>query len=293
MPHRRIQASESHRKAPSGRRAVIGLMRAAIRYFGNPEWSAAYEQGFLILSAGADHLYAIEDVPTDVADELAALWERHADLARLSSGAARLAPQLLNVGALLRETACGPPAQVAVVFSGRTNDSLLAALAAEAKNQRRWSLATASEAELTLLIRTGGRLVETSDGLDYPVAGPHLLLDVAYHHTVSLGPLVFPGETACLACLAGRIGQYWGDPPPPATPAIQGETRLIAALAALELDKIAAGDYALVNSTVALDLRRYDVKRHALYKLPWCPVCADRRRGEVVGPIELPWTAAA
>ena len=268
-------------------------MTSALRYLGNPEWSASHEQGLLILSGGADHLYAVEDVPAQVADELAALWEGPADPARLSPGAARLVPQLLNVGALLREVATRPPTRVAVVFSGYADDSLLDALAAEARTRRRWALASQSESELTLVVRTGGRLADTSDGVDHPVAGTHLLLDVAFHHTISLGPLVFPGETACLACLAGRIGQYWADPAPPAKPAIQRETRLIAAVAALELDKIAVGDYRLVNATVALDLGRYDVRRHALYKLPWCPVCADQRRGETIGPIELPGRAAA
>ena len=280
-------------RASSGRRALIPCVTPALRYLGSPEWSAAHEHGFIILSGGADHLYAIEDVAPEVADELAALWESPADPARLSTGAARLAPQLLNVGALRREVASGPPARVAVVFSSYADDSLLDALTAEARTQRRWALAGDSESELTLVVRTGGRLADTSDGIDHPVAGTHLLLDVAFHHTISLGPLVFPGETACLACLAGRIGQYWADPAPPAKPAIQRETRLIAAVAALELDKIAVGDYGLVNATVALDLRRYDVRRHALYKLPWCPVCADDRRGETIGPIELPWTAAA
>jgi bacteriocin biosynthesis cyclodehydratase domain-containing protein len=263
------------------------------RYFGNREWSASYEQGFLILSGGADHLYAIEDVSPEIAAELAAIWERPADPAGLSRRAAQLAPQLLNLGALLREIPSGPPDRVAVAFSGNANDTLLAALAAEAKSERRWALADSAEAELTLVVRTGGRLVEFSDGTNHPVAGPHLLLDVAYHHTVSLGPLVFPGETACLACLAGRIAQYWSDAEPPETPAIQRDARLIAALTAIELDKIAASDYGLVNATVTLDFRRYEVKRHALYKLPWCPVCADWDRGETVGPIDLPWTAAA
>lgn len=267
-------------------------MASPCRYFGSPAWSAIHEEGFLVLSGGADELYAIEDVARETADELAALWERPADLTQLSSGAARLVPQLLNVGALVRELAPRPPARVAVIFAGRANDALLDALETEADDARRWALAAPAEAELTLLVRTGGHLAETSDGVDHPVAGPHLLLDVAFHHTVSLGPLVFPGETACLACLAGRIGQYWGDPAPPLWPAVQREARFVGGLAALELDKIAAGDYALANATVALDLRRYEIKRYALYKLPWCPVCADDERGEATGPIRLPWATA-
>jgi bacteriocin biosynthesis cyclodehydratase domain-containing protein len=266
---------------------------SALRYFGSPEWSISHEQGFLVLSGGADHVFAIEDVSRSVADELAALWEHPSNLGRLSGGAARIAPQLLEAGALLREAEAGPLTRVGVILAGPRDERLLAAIAGEAESERRWTLADAEQAELTLVIRTGRRLVETSDGTGYPVAGPHLFLDVAFHHTVSLGPLVFPGETACLACLAGRIGQYWSDPAPPAKSAIQRETRLVAALAALELDKIAAGDYGLVNQTVALDLSRYEAKRNALYKLPWCPVCADSGRGEAVGPIELPWTEAA
>jgi bacteriocin biosynthesis cyclodehydratase domain-containing protein len=267
-------------------------VRSAIRYVGNPEWSAAYEQGFLILSGGADHLFGIEDVRPEVADELTALWQQPAESARLSTGAARLAPQLVNVGALRREVAPGPPAEVGLIFSGHADDDLMSALAAEAAGGRRWALADPAKAALTLVVRTGGRLSETSDGIDHPAPGVHLLLDIAFHHTISLGPLVFPGESACLACLAGRVARWWGDPAPPAKPAVQRQTRLIAAIAALELDKIAAGDYGLVNTTVALDLGRYDARRHPLYKLPWCPVCGDQWQ-ENVGRLDLPWAPPA
>jgi bacteriocin biosynthesis cyclodehydratase domain-containing protein len=263
------------------------------RYAGSREWRVTHEDGFLIASGGADELYAIEDVSGETAAELAVLWKRPSGLAELSADAQRLLPQLLNVGAVLRELASGPPSAVAVAFAGRRDHELLDALVVEAAEDRRWRLAEPGDSNLTLFVRTGGRLVETSDGIGHPLSGPHLFLDAAFHHTVSLGPLVFPGETACLACLAGRIGQYWGDAPPPERPTVQRETRLIGALAALELDKIAAGDYGLVNATVAFDLRRYEVKRHALYKLPWCPVCGDRSRGDEIGAIALPWAGAA
>lgn len=263
------------------------------RYVGSREWSVTHEDGFLIASAGADELYAIEDVPEETAAELAALWERPADTARLSAETARLVRQLVNVGAVLRELAAGPPARVAIAFAGHRDQSLVGMLADEARHGRRWGLAEASQADITLLVRTGGRLVETSDGIGHPVAGTHLLLDIAFHHTVSLGPLVFPGETACLACLAGRVAQYWGDPKPPQEPAIQRQTRLIAGLAALELDRITVGDYGLANATVAFDLRRYEMRKHPLYKLPWCPLCGEDDRGERVGPVRLPWARAA
>jgi bacteriocin biosynthesis cyclodehydratase domain-containing protein len=263
------------------------------RYVGSKEWSLTHEDGFLIASAGADELYAIEDVPDETAAELGALWGCPVDPARLSTAAARLVPQLLNIGALLRDIAPAPPTRVAVTFSGHPEGTLTDALTAEAGHERHWALVESADADLILLVRTGGRLVEATHRVGGADAGPHLLLDIAFHHTVSLGPLVFPDETACLSCLAGRVGQYWGDPVPPQRPAIQREARLISALAVLELDKIAAGDYGLVNATVSLDVRRYDAKRHALYKLPWCPTCGDGQRGETVGLVPLPWAPAA
>jgi bacteriocin biosynthesis cyclodehydratase domain-containing protein len=274
-------------------RCNCGMRSDGCRYLGSKEWSVTHEGGFLIASAGADELYAIEDVPDETAAELAALWARPAYPADLSKGAALLVPQLLNIGALVRDVVPGPPRGVAVIFSGPRDEDLVHAFVAEAAEMRGWSLVEPCEAELTLVARTGGRLVEISDRVSDRLAGPHLLLDVAYNHCISLGPLVFLGETACLACLAGRIGQYWGDPVPPERPAIQRNARLIAGLAALELERAAAGDYSLVNTTVAFDLRRYEVVRHPLYKLPWCPVCGEHDRGQRVGLIPLPWARAA
>src|SRR5919198_1421400 len=144
----------------------------------------------------------------------------------------------------------GPPKRIAVVFSPDRDDALLDALTTEARG-RMWDIAPS--ADVTLLVRTGGRLIDVP-----AMVGIHLFIDVSYHHTVSLGPLVFPGDSACVGCLSGRIGRYWGDPHPPRKPAMRRETRLVAALAALELDKIAAGVYGLANATVALDLQRYD-----------------------------------
>ena len=269
------------------------MTRDGCHYAGSPEWSVAYEHGYLIASGGADEVYSVEDVSSQTAAELAELWEHPLDRERLSPDAARVVQQLLSVGAVVRDLEPRPPARIALAFCGAQEATFVDALSAEAGGERLWRLAEARDEELTLVVRTGGRLVEMSDGTDHPVSGPHLLLDTAYHHTLSLGPLVFPGETACLACLAGRIGQYWGDPVPPARPAARRWARLAAALAALELDKIAAGDYGLVNATVAFDLGRHEVKRNALYKLPWCPVCGDRERGQTVGLVPLPWVEAA
>jgi bacteriocin biosynthesis cyclodehydratase domain-containing protein len=267
-------------------------VRAVCHYRASEGWTLSYEAGHLLVSGGADELFALEDVREEIAGELRAAWaEGMLDPARLSPSAERILPHLLHVGAAVREATPGPPKSIALAFVGREDEAFAAALGDEAEvGTRLWTLRGSSTAELTLLVRTNARLVDAfPDG--HPVPGCHLLLDTAFHHTVSIGPLVFPGETACLGCLSGRIARVWGDAEPPPRPAVQRNTRLLAAMAALELDKIADGDLGLVNATVTLDLRRYETKRNALYRLPWCPACGDRDRGEAVGAIALPWAA--
>jgi hypothetical protein len=127
-------------------------------------------------------------------------------------------------------------------------------------------------AAFTLVVRTGGPQLDLA-GLDLP--GPHLLVDVAYHHTLSLGPLVVPPDTSCLGCLVGRITSAWGDQPTPRRPAVCDEPELAASLAVREVDAIQAGSLALANRTVAYDLRQHELLSSALFKLPWCPRCGE------------------
>jgi len=58
--------------------------------------------------------------------------------------------------------------------------------------------------DLLILIRTNGRLVPILDKYT-ELKIPHLFIDLAYNHTISFGPMVFPGETACMGCFIGRI----------------------------------------------------------------------------------------
>jgi hypothetical protein len=41
----------------------------------------------------------------------------------------------------------------------------------------------------------------------------------------------------------------------------------------------------VVNATVSWDLRGWAIKRNAVYKLPWCPLCGERDRVEQLGSI--------
>lgn len=251
--------------------------------FGRRDSRLLYEQGSLVFSAGADRLYALRDVAEEAAQELIG----HA------LGDGELSPQArdlldrVTAGALLDPPQDPEPRRVALRWAGDRNVALEGRLRAFV-DESPWLFAEAREADLLLVVRTNAPL---TDIYDSPAAlrEPHLLLDLAYHHTISLGPLVLAEETACLACLAGRIGHTWGDPEPPPEPRALEAANLAAALAAHELERVALGDLTLVNATVTHDLERREATKAAVYRLPWCPICGDG--GATPGRIELPWAA--
>ena len=71
------------------------------RYRRNPRWTLLFEEGLLLVHAGADALYSIEDVPPQVAQEIVDRWG--ADNLHpygLSAGARRVWSQLITAGAV-------------------------------------------------------------------------------------------------------------------------------------------------------------------------------------------------
>jgi bacteriocin biosynthesis cyclodehydratase domain-containing protein len=242
------------------------------------EWTVTFDDGSLILSGGADQLFAIQAVDSAAAAEILGLWSSGPQPS--TRRALEIAGQLADLGILRRTLAATVPPRIAVIGNGDLTQAIR-----EALTERLSARISGDEADLLVFVRSGGRLVDLySDGV-MPLA-PHLLIDAAYHHTFSIGPLVVPGDTACLACLAGRIGYRWGDPPAPERPAVQRNVALLAEIAALEVGRIAAGDLGLAGQTVAYDFERRTVITGSVYRLPWCPVCGDG--DEPDGRIVLP-----
>ena len=136
-------------------------------------------------------------------------------------------------------------------------------------------LGTASADGITVVVRTNATLrslAEQAEDLQRRGA-PHVLCDLAFHHTLVMGPHVVPGDTACLACLAGRVGSRWGDPTPPPEPAATRHAELAANLTAHWLVNRSDPAGTLVNATVTLDLRSLETVRAMLWRVPGCPVC--------------------
>lgn len=259
-------------------------------YVPSPAWRVSFESGILVLNAGADHLFAEDDVDEATAAELLVAWERgRVSAGELSPRGRQIVDELAASEILVGSSQERRPQTVAVRWVGRTDPGLERHLRAGI-GESPTLCPTDEPPDVTLVVRTTGRLVELYERDGVPTT-PHLLLDVAYHHTVSLGPLVVVGETACLGCLAGRIGAYWGDPEPPRRPAMVESPALGSALAVRELEAVAAGDLRLANATAAYDLRAHRVSAGAVYKLPWCPTCGDRSAPD--GAIDLPWASAS
>ena len=257
-------------------------------------WSLLYEGGLLVVSGGADELYAIDDATPEAAAELTEAWQSaRLDREELSPAARELLDRLVTAGIARPELSEWPPRKVALLHVGDPSPELDGALLAALDASAALEAAELEECDFAVFVRTNGQLIGPYEGVPEWRRRPHLLLDTAYHHTISLGPLVFAGDTACLGCLGGRIGHLWGDAPPPARPAVQRHATLVASLLAVELEKIAAGYLGLVNATISWDLRRWEIKRNAVYKLPWCPLCDEPEAAELLGSIDLSWTRAA
>lgn len=262
--------------------------RSLRAYERNPNWSVQYENGLLLLTGGADEIFAIDSVSKNTADEILTLLEsERLDPVGLSAPASDIFEQLKTAQIIRIPLSLDRKPVVSIRFEGEPVPRLTAAIKRETASFA--SISNRDEADLVVIVRTNARLRDLTSG-DYPeLLTPHLLVDLAYEHTVSLGPLVFKGETACLGCLVGRLTTYWGDADPPVRPRILENTQLTAGLIALQIRKIVIDQAReLVQHTVAYDFKEHNVRRSSVYKLPVCPICSISTM-DSVGAIALPW----
>ena len=145
-----------------------------------------------------------------------------------------------------------------------------------------WELAGLGDADLAVVVRHRS----THLGIAHQVLGlelPHLYVDIAFHYTVSIGPLVIPHETPCISCLYGRLNERWGDREPPSQPGVVTDYGpLAAALICVEVKRCLQGDTSLVGWTVAWDLRQRRVMREKLLTVPACPYCQEYESSGVI-----------
>lgn len=250
-------------------------------------WSLRQEGSTLIVDGGADARFAIDLEPG---------WQSGlpARTSAASFSRSGLSPQ--DAGILDQLVTGGIAQPVLPGISGRLRVALLGdslPAAPDAGDPVRL-VDSSQQHDLVLLSRTRTTLRDLLVRVDYPaITKPHLLVDAAYHHTLSVGPLVIPGETACAACLQGRVTARWGDDPPPPSPRVlEAYPGMVREIVAMELRRIAEGDTSLVNATVAWNLNSREVTRHPLLTLPACPVCSALHPTPT-GRLPLPWSENA
>ncbi|MET8757005.1 hypothetical protein [Lentzea sp. NPDC004782] len=247
----------------------------------DPAWHAQVRDEGLVVYAGADLAYLIPDLPRAVAVALAGLFEpvlrgvaRTVDESRLGEPVRRHVAQLRTLGALRPARLPADerrPIGVGTRFVGEAPAGLVERLPHH------------ENPDLLLVVRTTGTLVDLVE-VARETRVPHLLLDLAYHHTAAIGPFVVPGAGACLACLAVRAGRRWGDPPPPPHPAAMS-SELPISLALQAVQNIRDGSLALLDAVVTVHLDEFTTTRESVLPAAGCEICPAVEFGRV----SLPW----
>jgi bacteriocin biosynthesis cyclodehydratase domain-containing protein len=257
----------------------------------DPAWTTHLDGGRLVLSGGADAHFLVDEVDAQGAERVHRAWNAGA-LHELEDDPA-LRPVLdafSRLGAVARARRPSRTLRAGLVFAGDADTALAELLQAFAGRHGLLLEAGGDGAELVVVCRTNADLLTAAKAA--PAAAPHLLVDTAFQHTLSLGPLVWPGETACIGCLAGRIAGAWGDPPPPPAPAAGAARELVASLVLEKLRQFATvGTCAsLVERAVAIDLATLETRSDRVHRLPWCPRCFPAGEAAGGGMLPLPWT---
>lgn len=247
---------------------------------GNPAWRVLDQDGVLVVTGGADEICFVDDVPGSVAAELAACWSAQPPTRdQLSPDARRAVTQLEPLGVLTPRVRLA--ATPVLGFEG--DDVGLAPLVTDLLG---WP--TEGPTEFGIWVRASSPWRDASTGNRLNAGTPHLIVDLAASHTIAIGPLVIPGHTSCVSCLAGRVAMRWGDPEPPSAPgaAARPALEIAAGLVAWQAQQVVQGNYALANRTASLDLTTLASTISPVLPSASCPQCGDLG-GD--GRVRLPW----
>jgi bacteriocin biosynthesis cyclodehydratase domain-containing protein len=273
---------------------VTELRDAALKR--SRSWRLFWEAESLVVSAGADEQLLIDELDRERSARFFAAYEADdfAPLEEADDEWRAFLRRLETAGVLYRRRAFTPPLRVKLAWSVTVDARLEALLAHVLASSLRLKLVSGAgeEADLVVVVRTSEALLEAAER---SIPTPHLLVDAAYHHTVSVGPLVWPGATACLQCFAGRIRHGWGDPSPPPEPLAARSHPFLAGLIVLLLERFEreGGLPLLTNRAHVINLATLATKTELVHRLPWCPRCFPERAPHGTGTFSLPWATAA
>ena len=256
----------------------------------DPAWSVYVQDGHLFVSAGADRVYLVDELNADEVARFHSGYQQDAWPALQQQPAFRaVIEKLVILGALYYAGPQRDTLRAALRWAGEPLPALVEWLDLLVSRRRgiEWVDVESAHVDLVLVVRTNATLQNTS-AQSSEETRPHLLLDLAYHATLAVGPFVVPGQTACLGCLTGRLMHLWGDMPPPAQPAMNVHIELAGAviMAHLETFRTRGTINALVGNTWTLDTETWASRFHPVFRLPWCPVCAQGRKESETGLLQ-------
>ena len=262
----------------------------------NPHWLMFTHDNMLFITRGADEIYMVDSAVQHV-DAVQSAYEREAysELDMSDPEIAAVMQEIEQAGVIYRGQI--PRQQTLekmslyVKYYGKQDENLGAMLGQFIENHQDIVLGTEMDsADLVLLVRQSGEMLTLLEGYA-EITKPHLLVDTAFEHTLSIGPLVYPGETACINCFAGRIIQSWGNTASPKKPNAAEHTELIAALILEHLKTyLKLGSCPeLVNQAWTMNLNDFSTKVDNVHKLPWCETCFPDGQEQGIGSFELSW----
>ncbi len=283
------------------------------RLYNSPHWTLFTQDALLVLSGGGDEVYVVDEAVGDKTIARVMSAYQAASLADLlddpECGAA--VRQLRRMGAIVPSDALLRGSRFSLRWLGTPQATLLDALRAapETDPASPRYVETDAQADLLLVLRTTATWQETL--LSYtatPPMLPHLFIDASHHRTLSIGPFVVPGQTACVACLGNRVAHRWGDPTLPELPLAASRHALMAALILQAVSSAPASQDApsgealptsagtmllpFLEHALSLNLNTLATRRDRVFQLPGCPACRVLAAPAIpAGRLNLPWAA--